>query len=81
MSYDNSGILGRNDKREKETHPEFTGSATIDGQDYWISGWVKEKNGRRFFSLAFKQKQERAPKPEQKQEIKPEIDDDNDLPF
>lgn len=68
MSYDNSGILGKNERREKDTHPEYTGTATIDGAEYWISGWVKKKNGRKFFSLAFKPKQERAPKQEPKQE-------------
>lgn len=56
MSNDNSGALFANDKREKDTHPTHTGTATIDGVDYWVSAWVKEKNGRKYFSMSYKQK-------------------------
>ena len=38
---DNSGSMFKNDKKEKDSHPDFTGSATIDGTDYWISSWIK----------------------------------------
>jgi hypothetical protein len=46
--------MGRNKRREKDTHPEFSGRANVDGQTYWISGWVKEIDGEKFFSLSFK---------------------------
>lgn len=58
---DNSGSLFRNDKKEKDTHPDHTGQAMIDGRMYWVSAWVKEANGKRFFSLAFKPKDSPAP--------------------
>lgn len=69
---DNSGTLGRNKRREKDTHPEFNGQCVIDGREYWINGWVKEGNdGGKFFSLSFKPKEQRgggsqrpAPEPE-----------------
>jgi hypothetical protein len=48
------GTLGKNDRREKDTQPEYTGKCEIDGKLYWISAWVKEGNGRKFFSLSFK---------------------------
>jgi len=56
----NSGILSRNDRREKDTHPEYKGSATINGEEFWISAWVKErKDGSgKFFSLSFKPKEQ-----------------------
>jgi hypothetical protein len=65
QQYDNtnSGILSRNDRKEKDTHPDFKGAADIEGVAYWISAWVKEagpqsKNpGRKFFSLRFEPKQ------------------------
>lgn len=62
MAYDNNmkGTLGRNKRKEKDTHPDYSGSAIIDGVEYWISGWVKE-NGtthEKFFSLAFKAKED-----------------------
>ena len=55
---DNSGILGKNTRKTKDTHPTHSGQCTIDGKQYWISGWVKESrnDGSRFFSLAFKPK-------------------------
>ena len=64
MTYDNrnTGILSRNERREKDTHPEYTGKINIDGVDYWLSGWVKErKDGSgRFFSLSVKPVEQRA---------------------
>lgn len=61
--YDNTnkGILSKNDRREKETHPEYTGTLNVEGVDYWVSGWVKErKDGSgKFFSLSVKRKEHR----------------------
>jgi hypothetical protein len=58
--YDNTnkGILGRNDRKTQDTHPDFSGSINVDGRDYWLSGWIKErKDGSgRFFSLSVKPK-------------------------
>jgi hypothetical protein len=31
-----SGVLSRNDKRENDRQPEFRGSATIGGIEFWI---------------------------------------------
>ena len=63
MSYqqkDNTGSLHRNERKEKDTHPNATGSATIDSVEYWISAWTKkDKNGNLYQSLAFKRKEER----------------------
>jgi hypothetical protein len=53
-----SGTLSRNRKRENDKQPEFKGSATIGGVAYWISGWVKECQDGRFFSLAFTPKEQ-----------------------
>jgi hypothetical protein len=53
---DNSGILSRNQRKEQPSHPDHTGSATINGVEYWISAWVKDGTRGKFFSLAFKPK-------------------------
>ena len=39
---DNSGSLFANKKKETDRHPDRTGSAKIDGVEYWVSGWVKQ---------------------------------------
>ena len=60
MSYDNtnSGMLARNDRKEKDTHPDFKGSINVDGKEYWLSAWTKEgkpggkMEGRKYFSLS-----------------------------
>jgi hypothetical protein len=56
---ENSGSLFKNDKREKDTHPNATGSALIGGVEYWVSAWTKkDKNGNAWQSLAFKPKEQ-----------------------
>lgn len=58
----NRGILSKNDRREKDSHPEYNGTINIEGREYWLSAWVKErKDGSgKFFSLAVKPKDEKA---------------------
>jgi len=53
MAYDpnNSGSLGKNLKKEGN-QPDYKGKIVINGVKYWLSGWVKEHEGRKFISLA-----------------------------
>ncbi len=53
---DMSGSLFKNDRKEKDTHPDRTGTALIDGREYWVSGWLKTGARGQFLSLAFKPK-------------------------
>jgi hypothetical protein len=64
---DNSGTLFKNDRREKDTHPHATGTAMINGVEFWVSAWTKEGAKGKFQSLAFK------PKIERDQEIRREL--------
>lgn len=61
-TYDNTnrGTLGKNRRREKDTHPEYTGQIDINGVGYWLSAWVKEGQGGKFFSLSVKPKEQQA---------------------
>lgn len=65
-TYDNtnSGILSKNDRREKDSHPEYTGTINIEGRDYWLSAWVKERRdgSGKFFSLSVRAKEQQASK-------------------
>ena len=54
------GSLFKNQKREKDSQPNMTGSAKIGGVEYWISGWTKGEGEKRWISLAFKPKQDTA---------------------
>ena len=57
---DGSGSLFKNDKREKDTHPNLTGTVMVGGVEYWASGWTKERaNGEKWISLSFKPKEAR----------------------
>jgi hypothetical protein len=40
----NRGSIWKNDKKEKDTNPDFTGSLNVDGREYWVSAW-KRKDG------------------------------------
>lgn len=55
---DNSGSIFVNDRKEKDTHPDRTGTAMIDGVMYYVSGWIKQSAKGQFLSLAFKRKEE-----------------------
>lgn len=65
---DMSGSLFRNNRKEKDSHPDYSGTVRIDGHDLWISGWLREqKDGTKYFSLAFKHKDGTAARPTQEQ--------------
>jgi hypothetical protein len=58
---DDSGAAFENNRKEKETHPDFTGQAMINGIEYWVSIWVKDPTGKatsEWLSLAFTPKNE-----------------------
>lgn len=58
MPYDNtnSGVLFRNDRKDSDAHPDYTGKIDINGQQFWLSAWLNEQlkgenAGRKYFSI------------------------------
>jgi len=63
-TYDNTnrGIVGKNERKEKDTHPDIKGSINVEGVEFWLDGWMKEKNdgSGKFYSLSVKRKEQQA---------------------
>jgi hypothetical protein len=71
-SRENSGALFKNDRKETDKHPDYTGVLDVAGTEYRISAWLKTGPKGRYMSLAVREKEERAPRPK---------DDDDEIPF
>ena len=58
----NTGSLFKNHKKNKETHPDYTGSCLVNGVELKIGAWLKtSKKGEKFFSMSFQVPQGNAP--------------------
>lgn len=76
--YDNNmrGVLFKNDRKEKETHPDYKGSCEINGEEMWMSAWLKQGKNGTFMSFSFTPKEQ--PK---KQSAPVPTEDFDDIPF
>jgi uncharacterized protein (DUF736 family) len=77
MAYEhkeNKGSLFTNEKKDKDTHPDYTGQINVAGTLYNISAWDnKSKSGKKYFGLSVS-----IPKPK---EEKKETSSQDELPF
>lgn len=82
MAYDNTnrGALFKNERKEKETQPDYTGSLNVDGVEFFLDAWLKTADsGRKFMSVSVKRKDKQASAPKPAPRSAPKADDD--IPF
>ena len=71
MENNNRGAIWGNAHKKKDTHPDFTGNAMVDGVEYKIAAWKrKPQDSAKAPSLTFKF---------EKAQIEMEIPDADDL--
>ena len=76
--YDNSGVLFVNDRKEKETQPDYTGNIVMGGVKKRLAGWKKTSKSdpsMTFLSISVTDFQEQTEQP-----VK-QTQDDDDTPF
>tara|TARA_B110000971_G_scaffold220157_1_gene262983 strand:- start:801 stop:1061 length:261 start_codon:yes stop_codon:yes gene_type:complete len=80
---DNSGSMFKNERKEKETHPDYKGTAMVGGVEMWMSAWLKTSgSGTKFMSFSFQPKeQQQAALPAARQAAQPAPELDDDMPF
>ena len=60
---DNSGSLFKNNKKTQDNHPDYTGSAMVDGKPKRLAAWLKKsQKGLTYMSVSIRDDEER-PKP------------------
>lgn len=82
--YDNNnrGVLFKNDRKETDKHPDYTGSINVGGTDYWLSAWIKKGQRGKFMSLSVKPKEDRNRNPNAGREQPASVQQmDDEIPF
>ena len=79
MENDNSGALFKNDRKEQEKQPDYKGSLTVNGAEYWISAWLNEsKSGQKYMGLKVNLKEQQQAQAAPKNDA---VDFGDDVPF
>lgn len=58
QQYDNTNrwVLFKNDRKDRETSPDYTGTLNVDGVEYFLNAWLKDGKNGKFFSGSIKRK-------------------------
>jgi hypothetical protein len=78
----NTGVLFKNDRKADPKHADWNGTVNVDGQEFYLNAWIKEKkaDGSKFFSLSVKPKDGASkPKPAAPKRVMADLDDE--IPF
>jgi hypothetical protein len=87
--YDNNnrGAIWKNDKKETDNHPDFTGSLNIEGVEFWVSAWKRkpdagEKAPALSFTVRLKETNTNtSPKKQNAPQASKSDDYDDDIPY
>lgn len=59
-----SFTLFKNDRKEKDSHPDYKGDGKdLDGNDVWVSAWIKEGKNGKFMSCSLQPKEQKQAAP------------------
>lgn len=75
------GSLFKNERREKDTHPNLTGKIKVAGVVYWISGWTKDGEKGKWISLSVKPTEPVSPTLKKIQKAADDFDESSEIPF
>lgn len=80
---DLSGALFKNKRKTTDRHPDYTGTASINGKELQISAWLNtSKAGEKYMSLTFQERQmDQGPNPRNSAGPTSFDDFDDDIPF
>jgi hypothetical protein len=82
MAYDNTNrwTLNKNDRKDKDSHPDYKGKINVNGVEFYLDGWIKEGANGKFISGSIKEigANGSAPRP---QPTAFDTDLDDDVPF
>lgn len=88
QEYDNEnrGSIWKNEKKETEKHPDFTGSLNVNGQEFWVSAWKRrpdqsDKAPALSFSIKAKDGQSVSAQPKTSKTNDQIEDIESDIPF
>ncbi len=74
---DNAGSLFKNTEKESDKHPDYNGSANVDGVEYFMDAWINEaESGRKYMSFRFKKKEKQGSAPAKGASRSRDMDDD-----
>lgn len=77
----NNGSAFRNKRKAEPFHADFSGTAMIDDEEYFVNVWLKDaKDGDKYVSFSVKKKSSLPKKAEPFPATKPNYDDDA-MPF
>ena len=87
----NTGALFKNDKGDNHKRPDYKGNLNVNGQEFWISAWLRDKKdgSGKFMSLKVEQKEQPTPPRQDAHnqaksnayQPQPQDDDVDDIPF